>query len=514
MTGILQEICRRRSARIAAEGPTLGVEVPVERRVPLLPFAAPPSVICEIKRRSPSRGAISADADPVAAALGYRVAGVRSVSVLTEQDYFGGSLADLMAVKAAAPDIAVLRKDFLQTTVDIDVAYRAGADAVLLIAAILDDDALRRLFSATAELGLTALVEVHTEEELRRVAPLQPPLLGINSRNLETFQVDRLNPVALRHLVDWPCSVIFESGIWCAEDARFAAVHGFGGVLVGEAAMRDPALAPALVEALTAPAPGATPSTTPTVTRSAVHAGGFWTRVATLRRASAAGPPQPGGRCHRPLVKICGITNREDAVAAVRGGADMLGFVYADSPRRAPLELPRELGDIDVLKVAVVVPGGSPAQLPDGLLQLLAEGALDAVQLHGEELPPQCAGIAAGFAYYKALRLGSAADAQRIEQYRSPRVLVDTHVAGIAGGTGRRLAAEIIDTARKPLPLWLAGGIAPQNVAEIITTWQPELIDLSSSLESRPGKKDHARIAALFAEIDRVSRERENATSV
>jgi indole-3-glycerol phosphate synthase/phosphoribosylanthranilate isomerase len=142
---IRDRIVARRRARLAAEGHALGVEVPHERDTLLVPFLVPPGVICEVKRRSPSRGAIDQSLDPIALAGSYRSQGARSLSVLTEQDHFAGSLADLINIKRAYPDLAVLRKDFLVDCEDVEISYRAGADAVLLIASVLTADELTRL---------------------------------------------------------------------------------------------------------------------------------------------------------------------------------------------------------------------------------------------------------------------------------------------------------------------------------------------------------------------------------
>ena len=487
---ILARIAARRRARVAAEGPALGVPLPTERTAPLVPFAADPAVICEVKRRSPSRGDISANADPVATALRYRAAGIRSVSVLTEEDHFSGSLADLIAVKTAAPDLAVLRKDFLMTVEDIEVSWRAGADAVLLIVGMLDDATLAELFAAATARGLTALVEVHTREELRRAAALKPPLLGMNSRDLVSFRIDRLVPLSLMVQVDWPCRVIFESGLFAYEDARFAANHGFAGVLVGEAAMRDPAVVPELIRGVSDGAASTGPPSNGRASNS------FWPRLLARRDLVRE-------REGRPLVKICGITNRADAEFAVEAGADLLGFVFAPSPRRAPLELPAELADLPVLKVAVVVTeSAARRRLPDGVAELLADGFLDAVQFHGDEEAGDCFALAP--VYYKALRLRTPEDAARIDAFRSPRVLIDAFDPAAYGGTGRTLADEVVAAAAARLPLWLAGGIGPDNVAELVRSRRPELIDASSRLEAEPGRKDHRAIVKFMKEIRNV----------
>jgi indole-3-glycerol phosphate synthase/phosphoribosylanthranilate isomerase len=201
-------------------------------------------------------------------------------------------------------------------------------------------------------------------------------------------------------------------------------------------------------------------------------------------------------------VKICGITNRADAEAAVSAGADMLGFVFADSPRRAGEELLLELADLEVLKVAVVVAGGG-RPVPKEVLRALGSGLLDAVQLHGDEEPGECAELA--FPYYKAVRLRSEEDVARVGAYRSPRVLIDAFDRSAYGGTGRRIMPELVDAVAEAGPVWMAGGIGPENVGEIVRRQRPELIDASSLLEAEPGRKDHDKLKTFFEEIDHAT---------
>ena len=198
----------------------------------------------------------------------------------------------------------------------------------------------------------------------------------------------------------------------------------------------------------------------------------------------------------RPLVKVCGITNRADAETAVALGADLLGFILAPSPRRARPEAIRELADLPVVKVGVVVNDVAEA------LQLLRDGCLDALQLHGDEAPDECYRIA--FPYYKALRVGVPADLDAELAYRCPRVLLDAFSPAARGGTGQRVADDLLArrAAREGArPLWLAGGIGPDNVAAVIRDHAPELIDASSRLEAEPGRKDHDKLRAFFRQV-------------
>ena len=187
-------------------------------------------------------------------------------------------------------------------------------------------------------------------------------------------------------------------------------------------------------------------------------------------------------------MKVCGVTSREDALRAVDAGADLIGFILAESPRRAAPAMIAQLGDIGALKVGATVDDASVAA------ELLRDGHLDAVQLHGDEAPERCADLAQP--YYKAVRVRNAADVERIDAYRCPRVLVD------APASGRRVDADLIDDAACRRPLWLAGGLNPDNVAAVIDRHAPELIDVLRGLESSPGRKDPAKLRAFFAAID------------
>jgi indole-3-glycerol phosphate synthase/phosphoribosylanthranilate isomerase len=192
-----------------------------------------------------------------------------------------------------------------------------------------------------------------------------------------------------------------------------------------------------------------------------------------------------------------------DAEAAVEAGADLLGFVFAESPRRSSVECVRACAALDALKVAVVVArDGKHAQavLPLEVQQLLAEGYLDAVQLHGDEEPDECASLA--FPYYKAMQLRTPEDARGLRDFYCPRCLVDAYSRDARGGTGRRLDPKILEAASEQGPLWVAGGIRPQNVGDLVRRFAPELIDVSSGLEDESGFKDAQKIRALFSEIE------------
>ncbi|GAA1061330.1 indole-3-glycerol phosphate synthase TrpC [Agromyces bracchium] len=196
--------------------------------------AAHVKVIAEIKRSSPSRGSLAAIDDPAALARTYELGGASAISVLTEGRKFGGSLADLESVRAAV-SLPVLRKDFIASAYQVFEARAAGADLVLLIVAALDDATLAELYGLITELGMTALVETHSAEELDRAAQLGAKLIGVNARDLTTFELDRdlFGRVADR----FPAGAIkvAESAVLSAADVAHYRAAGADAVLVGEA---------------------------------------------------------------------------------------------------------------------------------------------------------------------------------------------------------------------------------------------------------------------------------------
>jgi indole-3-glycerol phosphate synthase len=199
------------------------------------------TVIAEVKRSSPSKGALAAIADPAALARDYEAGGAQVISVLTEGRRFGGSLADLDAVRAAV-DLPVLRKDFVFSSYQVWEARAHGADLVLLIVAALDQNALVSLLERTESLGMTALVEVHDEEELQRALDAGARVVGINARNLKTLEVDRSTFSRLVPLIPAGVVRVAESGVRGPHDVLAYATAGADAVLVGEGLVtgRDP----------------------------------------------------------------------------------------------------------------------------------------------------------------------------------------------------------------------------------------------------------------------------------
>ncbi|MDQ4089882.1 MAG: indole-3-glycerol phosphate synthase TrpC [Actinomycetota bacterium] len=202
-------------------------------------------VIAEIKRRSPSKGDLAPDVDPAALAEAYAAGGAVALSVLTDKEFFGGSPEDLVAARNAV-NLPVLRKDFTVDERDIYDARIMGADAVLLIVAALSEDELKRFRALAHDLGLAALVECHDQDEIKRSLPAHPDMIGVNQRDLRTFEVDKNRAVRLSRSIPSGMLKVAESGIETAEDLIRLRDAGYDGALVGERLVTDPDPAEAL----------------------------------------------------------------------------------------------------------------------------------------------------------------------------------------------------------------------------------------------------------------------------
>lgn len=514
---ILQKIVRMRREDIGRLGLNFNIDIPEARRVGHTEFLGNAGAILEVKRASPSKGDIAPDLNPVELATTYAEAHAQAVSVLTEMNFFKGSLRDLIVVadlmerrrQQGLHTCAVLRKDFLLFEDEIDIAYRCGADAVLLIARILDDAQLVKMAQRAQKFGIQAFVEVREADDFRKLAVVTAALgdaaaktivAGVNSRDLATFHTDPLIPASVRSKL--PAKAVFESGILSAADATYARNLGFTGILVGEAVAKNPPLAKDVVSAFESGCENAR--------------GQFWKKFAALRQAQGpckVGEPAEPPRSNRPLVKICGITREEDGLLAAELGADMLGFVFSTTKRLTTEEFVTSFST----KLRAARNDGSPLLVgvitdPNSVegktaIKLACEGVLDAVQFHGvdphnsDALAESCS---AAIPYYCAARVGAPEDFDYVANLRKngePRILLDAKVEGIPGGTGKTIPESLLREKANGAPLWLAGGINPENVSELVGKFTPELIDVSSGIEDAPGIKNHDKMKALFAEF-------------
>ena len=511
MPDILDKIIERRREDLDRLGPAFGMPVPAVRERSVVPFLQERGAILEIKRASPSRGDIVPDLDVPSLCRRYRLAGASAVSVLTEPHFFKGSLMDLLGAtrsdSGSDRPLAFLRKDFLLREEEIEVSYRCGADAVLLIARILDLDRLMAMAAKANELGLRALVEVRTgkdAEKLLTVSRRYPVLAGVNARDLATFTIDLLIPAAM--IRSMPVPAVYESGIQSPTLARYAGELGFQGILVGEEAARNPDDAGVLVSAF--------------LGAEADKTGRFWQSLAErreMRRASQDRAKPETAPSVRPLIKICGLTRTEDALFAAELGADLLGFIFAESKRTANAGLVRDVrGALSnmvnlrrPLLVGVITELSSP--LATEAVELCREGILDVLQWHGDPLTESP--LLRDLPHYRVVRVGVPEDFAMVQDLRgvgSVRFLLDTKVEGLAGGTGTRIPSELLEGPLKEVPdlrsggLWLAGGLGPDTVGAVLARYRPELVDASSRLEAEPGKKDRAKLEAFFKEIESI----------
>ncbi|GAC1359866.1 MAG: bifunctional indole-3-glycerol-phosphate synthase TrpC/phosphoribosylanthranilate isomerase TrpF [Ktedonobacteraceae bacterium] len=420
-------------------------------------------LIAEVKRASPSKGMLAPHLDPVATARTYEASGAAVISVLTEPHFFLGSPEYLTAIKNAV-NIPVLRKDFIVDEYQVFEARAWGADAILLICAILDDAQLQHLLQLAHSLHMHALVEVHSREEALRAIKAGALIIGVNSRDLVTF---KMNPYLLRdirQLIPADRVVVAESGIHTAADVRRLARYDVQAMLVGES----------LVVSANIPA-----------------------QIQMLLQGANTGTQ----------VKICGLSTPEHINIAVDAGADMLGFIFYEPSHRyiAPEQIPA------LLQAAQSYSQPAPGQvLPDlvgvfvnkeiGYINAVVEQAgLHYVQLHGTESPEFCQQIERPV--IKALPLKSTADMEHIKQYASVtwRLLLDTPTPAW-GGTGVTSDWDLARQIAREHKILLAGGLKPENIALAIQQVHPWGVDVSSGIETDK-KKDGTKIRAFLENV-------------
>ncbi len=502
MRNILDEIVNRRRDDIARTGYDFGFSIPETRSRKVHPFLDKKGVILEVKRASPSKGDIAPDLDSAATALSYAKAGAKAISCLTETNYFKGTLEDLMKVCKSVDSYeqetgltgpAVLRKDFLIDETEIEIAYRAGADAVLLISRILPTRKMISMAKKCEELGITALVELRLDEDVEKLAEVAKEVdtkylvAGVNSRDLKDFTIDLLTPCGMlkkiQAVLGKDARVIFESGIRTPQSAAFVGSLGFAGMLLGEAAAKNPEIRAELVASF--------------VNGSSTPNARFWLDYSEKILQKAA---------DKPFAKICGITNEEDALKACQEGADYLGFIfYNKSPRHASKELVEKLASLTAaIKVGVIVnPDDEEAKQA---IQLAKDGLLDVIQLHTMDCARKFLSIEENrkLPHYCAINISSEEDLKLLDELfdlGEPRVLVDAQTEEKIGGTGKQISSELVALVQKKYKLWLAGGLTPENVSQVTDTYKPELIDTASGVEAEPGRKDFMKLESYLKNL-------------
>jgi tryptophan synthase beta chain len=458
-----------------------------------LPLAAPGlHLIAELKRSSPSAGRIAIEGDDlVARARAYERGGASAISVLCEPHWFGGSIDDLRAVRAAV-SIPVLAKEFVVDRRQLALLRGAGADAVLLIAALRPAAMLARLADEARDLGLEAFVEAHDARELEAALATGARVIGLNNRNLRSLEVDPDRAARLRGAIPEDRLSVAESGVRDAATIRDWRAAGFDAALVGEALVRagDP--------------------------------------EATARAFVAAGraPSDLANVANRPLVKICGVRDAEGVEAALAAGADAIGLnLVPGTPRALELDeavflaslIRRASGAARRPQVVAITVDRSPADL-----ERIAEALdPDAIQLSGDEPPSTTA--AAPRAILKVLHApaGVAIDvAERAALVRLGRahlaagarlLFLDASGGPHPGGSGLRVHPDTVAALARELPIVLAGGLDPASVGDAVRSAPIVAVDVASGVErpraagERP-TKDPLRVA-LFVKRARAARD-------
>jgi tryptophan synthase beta chain len=487
---VVEEIAARRRADIDEEIGRQADRRPAGPLRPIVERLAAPGLhlIAELKRASPSAGRITAaDDDLRARARAYEAGGAAAISVLCEPHWFGGSIDDLRRVREAV-SIPVLAKEFVVDPRQLDLVRSAGADLVLLLAVLHRPAELATLVERATELGLEALVEAHDERELESALATGARLIGINNRDLGTLEVDIERAERLRPLVPDDRIVIAESGVRDPSTVSRWRALGFDGTLVGEALMRSPDPSAAV--------------------RSFVDAG--------------LQPSDLANEARRAFVKICGVTDADGALAAVRAGADAIGLnLVAGTPRALEVAEAAELARIARSAARV---GRRPrmvlvtADAGDALVaEAIAAVDPDAIQFNGRET--DAALLGAGRSAWKVLHVapdgGPATDhvatARRLLAGGVERVMIDTAGGRHPGGTGVRADVATAAAIARDVPITLAGGLSAANVGEALRTIPAVGVDVASGVEAPRVEGERPRkdpfLVAVFVKRAKAARD-------
>jgi len=424
-------------------------------------------IIAEIKKASPSKGDIRVDLDPGPYAEKYTRAGAAAISILTEEHFFKGSLNDLTAVRKAT-HLPILRKDFTISDYQIYEAAAAGANAVLLIVSILSRQQLKDYVWLTRELGMEPLVEIHSEWELENALYADAKIIGINNRNLETLKTDTSVAARVVPFLTPDQIPVSASGVTGPEDIQKGMDAGLFNFLVGESIVRA--------------------DDTEAFIQDLISTGGKSTDTTT----------------HSPLVKVCGLTRPDEAVACADLGARAIGLVfYPKSPRNVTTaqaaEICRALPD-SIITTGVFV---------DASLEVIMEQVkackLKAVQLHGNEPPKMVEHLKnQGVMVFKALFAGKTPYIDTADQYgAASAILVEYGKGPLPGGNAQTWEWGRAKETGEKQKLIIAGGITPENVGEVIAATSPWAVDVSSGVESAPGSKDLNRVRGLMDAVQK-----------
>lgn len=501
----------------------------VRRRAPVMCMAA------EFKRASPSKGPMGMHLDPAKQTVSYWRGGADVISVLTEKRWFKGGLEDLEAVLGATTEAAaagdgpsrpaVLRKDFIVSEYQVYESAAAGADTLLLIVAVTPRPLLLRLIGACRSVGIEPLVEIHAAEELDVALECGATVIGVNNRNLHTFELDLGTTdraaatlgnrgIKFHHGEEGAThSICALSGMSDAHDVHRYRNAGVGMVLVGESLMR-----------------AACP--TAAIKKLCLDPTNYDEMVGEEKFV-------PGLK----LVKVCGITTPEDALIACRVGANLIGVIFAPKSKRAvtveqATAVVRAVRAFGERKTAadVSVSSAAPEENPvaavarssrsleraarlrplvvgvfqnasqEDIRQAVDGAGLDLVQLHGDEGMEACAGCGVPALRVVHITADAGGDAETRAQKivdsltaDPTAILLDTAVKGVQGGTGVTFDWGVATALQEKhgLPVIVAGGLKPDNVAEAVGRVRPWGVDVSSGVETSPRVKDPEKVGAF-----------------
>jgi indole-3-glycerol phosphate synthase/phosphoribosylanthranilate isomerase len=452
--GVLSEIARAKQAELASRFDGVSIDNlraqarPTDCRLADVLARHGARFILEIKRASPSGGAIRPEADPSALARGYASA-ADALSVLCDSAYFGGSLADLAAARAEF-DGPILAKDFFIDPRQVAEARIAGADAILVMLSLLDDAEAREMIAEARRFGMDALVEVHDEVEMRRALALGAPLIGINNRDLRDLSIDLSTTERL---------------------ARLAPNH----VLVSESGI----------------------STRGDVERLAPHVDGFLVGSSLMR---ANEPAQAARELIFGRVKLCGLTSGAD-VRAARPAA-FAGFVFVPgSPRHVTAQ---EAGPLaGLVRKSGMLPVGVFRDAPtEEVVEAAASLNLHAVQLHGTEDAEYVSALRRGLPPETEIWTAVSVGRDPLSGRGGDRLLFDND----DGGSGCAFDWSLIASHPALSRSLIAGGIGPEN-ARAAQELGAYAIDVGSAVDERPGCKSPEKIGALFDALRPQSRQ-------
>jgi anthranilate synthase/indole-3-glycerol phosphate synthase/phosphoribosylanthranilate isomerase len=509
----------------AQHGSILNLQEVIRSQSPRMALAA------EFKRASPSKGDIAVHLDAGEQAQNYAMAGANIISVLTEPRWFKGGLDDMKSVRLqttqqksyARP--AVLRKEFTTNTYQITEAMANGADTILLIVAVLPQHLLKELIDHARSFGMEPLVEVHADSELEVAVQAGAKIIGVNNRNLHTFQMDLHTTEHVAELLtqqgcvfdhndpnsDYTiCSL---SGMSTAFDVNRYRKINVGMCLIGESLMRAADPKAAIVSLCLDPKEFET---------STNLAGGAYT----------------GGT---KLVKVCGVTNADDAKVACQAGANLIGVIFVPKSKRcvtpeqakSVVEMVQTFGERTSRTILAASKQESPLnqlvsnaftledasrrpmvvgvfqnQSPEFIREMVEECGLDMVQLHGNEGMQAANEENCGVPAIRVVdietdpetgKASSNAAKTLLESITADPVaiLLDTSIKGSkdGGGTGVTFDWGIAEQVQNAgLPVIIAGGLTPDNIDEAVTSTRPWGVDVSSGVEASPGTKDHDKV--------------------